>query len=160
MLDPFGHQFGAINYRNRLAKRVDHKTVCGQSLPRPTASTTEALSSSTCGLVRRRTADQGVLIHVLMLRQCLYLGVKCFARVPVLSERPVYLYMGSHTAYVPQHRRYVAQHIALMYLNISLLTPSASRPCVGHRLGLHFGAKVSPRDLKNLSNSMYCARRL
>ena len=45
-----------------------------------------------------------------MLRQCLYLDVKWVARVAVISERPVYLYMGSKTAYVPQHRPYVAQH--------------------------------------------------
>ena len=63
-----------------------------------------------CGLVRRQIAGQGVLIHVLMLRQCLYLALKCAARVAVSCERLVCLYMGSKTAYVPQHRPYVAQH--------------------------------------------------
>ena len=47
-------------------------------------------SKTLCDECGDEPASQGVLIHVLALRQSLYSALKWFARVPVSSERPMY----------------------------------------------------------------------
>ena len=55
-----------VDFRTAFfSRKASPKLSCGQSLRKPTPSTAlPPCVTSTCGLVRRRTASQGVLIHV------------------------------------------------------------------------------------------------